>query len=50
MFKWLRGDAIKGAADIYFHIDPEDVRRSCLAHVPPLGINDSIRERFMRST
>ncbi len=36
--QWLRGDAIKEAVDIYFHVDPEDVRRSYLAHVPQLGI------------
>jgi integrase/recombinase XerD len=35
---WLRGDVIKEAIDIYFHIDPEDVRRAYLAHVPKLGI------------
>lgn len=35
---WLRGDAIREAIDIYFHADPEDVRRSYLAHVPRLGI------------
>jgi len=36
--KWLRGDAIKEAVDIYYHIDSEDVRRSYLAHIPRLGI------------
>jgi len=36
--KWLRGDVMKEAIDIYYHIDPEDVRRSYLAHVPQLGI------------
>jgi len=36
--QWLRGDAIKEAVDICFHIDPEDVRRSYLACVPRLGI------------
>jgi integrase/recombinase XerD len=36
--KWLRGDAITDAMDIYYHIDPEDVRQSYLAHVPKLGI------------
>jgi len=35
---WLRGDTIKEAVDIYFHIDPADVRQSYLAHVPQLGI------------
>jgi acetamidase/formamidase len=24
--QWLRGDAIKEAVDIYFHIDPKDVK------------------------
>ena len=36
--QWLRGDAIKEAVDIYFHIDPEDVRKQYLAHIPQLGI------------
>jgi integrase/recombinase XerD len=36
--KWLRGDAMKEAIDIYNHIDPEDVRRSYLAHIPQLGV------------
>jgi len=36
--QWLRGDAIKEAVDIYFHINPEDVRKQYLAHVPPLGV------------
>lgn len=36
--KWLRGDAIKEAIDIYNHIDPEDVKRSYLAHIPMLGV------------
>jgi hypothetical protein len=36
--QWLRGDAIKEAVDIYYHIDPEDVRRSYLAHIPQLGV------------
>jgi len=36
--QWLRGDAIREAVDIYYHIDPEDVRKSYLAHVPRLGI------------
>jgi len=36
--QWLRGDAIKEAVDIYFHVDPEDVRRAYLAAVPQLGI------------
>jgi integrase/recombinase XerD len=36
--KWLRGDAIVEAIDIYNHIDPEDVRRSYLAHIPMLGV------------
>ena len=36
--QWLRGDAIKEAVDIYFHIDPEDVREAYLAAIPQLGI------------
>jgi integrase/recombinase XerD len=36
--QWLRGDAIREAVDIYFHVDPEDVRREYLAHIPQLGI------------
>ncbi len=36
--QWLRGDAIKEAVDIYFHVDPEDVRRVYLACIPQLGI------------
>ena len=36
--RWLRGDAIKEAVDIYFHVDPEDVRRAYLACIPQLGI------------
>ncbi len=36
--QWLRGDSIREAVDIYFHIDPEDVRRAYLAHIPRLGI------------
>ena len=38
MFKWLRGDAIKEAVYIFYHIDIEDVRRSYLAHIPRLGV------------
>lgn len=36
--QFLRGDAIKEAVDIYFHILPEDVRKQYLAHMPQLGI------------
>jgi integrase/recombinase XerD len=36
--QWLRGDAMKDAIDVYNHIDPEDVKRSYLAHIPRLGI------------
>ncbi len=35
---WLRGDVSRAAIDTYFHIDPNDVRRAYLAHVPQLGI------------
>jgi len=34
--KWLRGDAMQEAIDIYHHIDIQDVRESYLAHVPQL--------------
>jgi len=37
--KWLRGDALTDAIDIYNHIDPEDVRKSYLACIPKLGIH-----------
>jgi site-specific recombinase XerD len=30
--QWLRGDSIKRAVDIYFHVDPMDVRKQYLAH------------------
>lgn len=36
--KWLRGDAMRESIDIYYHIDPEDVRRSYMACIPQLGI------------
>jgi hypothetical protein len=36
--QWLRGDAIKGSVDIYFHIDPRDVQEGNLASIPQLGI------------
>jgi integrase/recombinase XerD len=36
--QWLRGDAIKEAVDIYFHINPADVKESYLEHIPQLGI------------
>jgi integrase/recombinase XerD len=36
--QFLRGDVPKEAVDIYYHIDPEDVRRSYLAHIPKLGV------------
>lgn len=35
---WLRGDSPRGSMGPYVHIDPEDVRRSYLAHIPQLGI------------
>ncbi len=34
----LRGDAKPEAMDIYYHIDPEDLRKSYLAHIPRLGV------------
>jgi len=36
--KWLRGDVMKEAIDIYNHLDENDVRKSYLAHVPQLGV------------
>jgi len=36
--KWLRGDMIKEAVDIYYHIDPEDVRNEYMTHIPQLGV------------
>ncbi len=36
--QFLRGDAIKEAVDIYFHISPEDVRKEYQAHIPQLGV------------
>jgi integrase/recombinase XerD len=36
--KWIRGDAMREAIDIYYHIDPEEVRREYLARVPQLGV------------
>jgi integrase/recombinase XerD len=36
--QWLRGDSIHNAIDIYFHINPEDVKQSYLACVPELGV------------
>jgi len=35
---WLRGDSPRGSMGPYVHIDPEDVRRSYLAHIPQLGV------------
>jgi integrase/recombinase XerD len=35
---WLRGDAPRGGIAPYIHINPEDVRRAYLAHIPQLGI------------
>lgn len=35
---WLRGDAPLSAFDGYLHLNPEDVRRNYLAHIPQLGI------------
>jgi integrase/recombinase XerD len=36
--QWLRGDAIKEAVDIYYHLDEADVKRAYLTHIPLLGI------------
>ncbi len=36
--KWIRGDSMRDAIDLYYHIDPKDVKESYLAHVPQLGV------------
>jgi integrase/recombinase XerD len=36
--KWLHGDAMKEAIDIYNHINPDDVKKSYLAHIPYFGV------------
>ncbi|MCZ7406361.1 MAG: tyrosine-type recombinase/integrase [Candidatus Methanoperedens sp.] len=36
--KWLRGDVVREAIDIYFHIDPEDVKQEYLDHIPRFGL------------
>ena len=36
--KWIRGDAMKESIDIYYHIDPKDVRQAYLAYIPQLGV------------
>lgn len=35
----LRGDVRPDAMDIYYHIDPDDLRKSYLAHIPRLGLS-----------
>jgi len=34
----LRGDVRPDAVDIYYHIDPEDLKKSYLRHIPRLGL------------
>ena len=36
--KWIRGDSMGEAIDIYYHVDEEDVRKEYLAHIPQLGV------------
>jgi integrase/recombinase XerD len=36
--KELRGDVRREAIDIYDHIDKKELKESCLAHIPQLGI------------
>ena len=36
--EWLRGDAPRGSIGTYIHIDPVDVKKSYLAHIPQLGV------------
>lgn len=38
MRSWFIGDAINEAVDIYYHIDPEDVRKEYMNHIPQLGV------------
>jgi len=37
LLKELRGDARRDSMDVYRHIDPEELRKAYLAHVPELG-------------
>jgi len=34
----LRGDPISDAIDIYYHVDPDALRKAYLASMPKLGI------------
>ena len=36
--KWIRGDVMRDAIDLYNHIDPEDVKRNYLACIPKFGV------------
>jgi integrase/recombinase XerD len=36
--KWIRGDAMREAIDLYNHIDPEDVKGNYLACIPKFGV------------
>jgi hypothetical protein len=36
--KWLRGDSVKEAYEIYDTIRPEDVKESYFARIPQLGL------------
>jgi len=36
--QFLRGDAIKEAVDVYYHIDPIELRKSYETYIPPLGL------------
>jgi integrase/recombinase XerD len=36
--KWIRGDVMHEAIDLYNHIDPEDVKRNYLACIPKFGV------------
>ena len=36
--KWLRGDVPRESIDIYYHIDPEEVKQSYLNNMPIFGI------------
>jgi integrase/recombinase XerD len=38
MVEELRGDAGKAAIDIYYHIDPRELKKQYRARIPPLGV------------
>ena len=44
--QWIRGDAMKESVDIYCHIDAEDVRKSYMAYVFQLEIQNCGPSQF----